>query len=186
MLINCAGVCYPHPEYFAAMSDDRGRSVGDVEPATFTSTFCGSADETIKCNVSAAVHACRLVLPTMMARGRGLIVNVGSASASVRPAMPLMALYVATKVRMRRVTVPCVILRTTETNVYSVFAYLIARALLRISPLPRLYSLDQTFRIQGANSRGDIFIQSPKIPFLSDVHFTRDDLLIIMLITIQI
>lgn len=99
VLINCAGISHPYPEYFAGMSVDNC-SVGDSEPATFTSEFCENADSAIKCNVSAAMHACRLVLPGMLARGRGLIVNVGSASTSVKPAMPLMTLYVATKVIM--------------------------------------------------------------------------------------
>lgn len=94
VLINCAGVCYPHPEYFAGMS---GRD-GARRPDGFTAGFCDNADAAIRCNVTAAVHACRLVLPGMLARGRGLIVNVGSAAASMPPAAPLMTLYSATKV----------------------------------------------------------------------------------------
>lgn len=93
VLINCAGVCYPHPEYFAGMS---GR--GPAGPVEFTAGFCDNADAAVRCNVTAAVHACRLVLPGMLARGRGLIVNVGSAAASMPPAAPLMTLYSATKV----------------------------------------------------------------------------------------
>lgn len=104
VLINCAGVCYPHPEYFAGMAGD-GRDGGEgghddqmPPPVTFTADYCDNAETAVKCNVAAAMHACRLVLPGMLARGRGLIVNVGSASASMPPATPLMALYAATKV----------------------------------------------------------------------------------------
>lgn len=93
VLINCAGVCYPYPEYFAGML---GHGHGPVE-REFTTEFCDSADAAVRCNVAAAVHTSRLVLPGMLARGRGLIVNVGSALASV-PAAPLMTLYAATKV----------------------------------------------------------------------------------------
>lgn len=118
VLINCAGVCYPHPEYFAGMMGDRGRIVdgaGDElhgPGQEFTTEFCDNADAVIKCNVAAAVHACRLALPGMLARGRGLVVNVGSASASV-PTAPFIALYAATKVSIARNTtitvkrVPC-------------------------------------------------------------------------------
>lgn len=102
VLINCAGVCYPHPEYFAGMAGDgrNGRDDGGKSPCpvTFTTEFCDNADTAVKCNVAAAVHACRLVLPGMLARGRGLVINVGSASASMSPGTPMMALYAATKV----------------------------------------------------------------------------------------
>ncbi|XP_025422643.1 uncharacterized protein LOC112692250 [Sipha flava] len=99
VLINCAGVCYPHPEYFASMRGHRdgGGGGGGVHDADFTAEFCDNADASVRCNVAAAVHACRLVLPGMLARGHGIVVNVGSASASIPPATPLMALYAATK-----------------------------------------------------------------------------------------
>lgn len=100
VLINCAGVSYPHPEYFAGMLGD-----GDDDGGTeFTAEFCDGADASVRCNVAAVVHACRLVLPGMLTRGQGLVVNVGSASASMPPATPLMTLYAATKVGTARVT----------------------------------------------------------------------------------
>jgi len=102
VLVNCAGACYPHPEFFAGMAGDRDAAAGDGDgdadgSAWFTTEYCSNADVSVRCNVAGAVHACRLVLPGMLARGRGLVINVGSASASVPPAAPLMALYAATK-----------------------------------------------------------------------------------------
>lgn len=97
VLINCAGVSYPHPEYFAGMRS-AGRGPGSGSSA-FDADYCDAADASVRCNVAAAVHTCRLVLPAMLARGRGLVVNVGSASASAPPGAPLMTLYAATKVK---------------------------------------------------------------------------------------
>lgn len=98
VLVNCAGACYPHPEFFAGMTADGNPGAGDGDgPVQFTADYCSNADVAVRCNVAGAVHACRLVLPGMLARGRGLVINVGSASASMPPAMPLMALYAATK-----------------------------------------------------------------------------------------
>lgn len=97
VLINCAGISYPHPEYFVGMRS-AGRRPG-AGSAAFDADYCDAADASVRCNVTAAVHTCRLVLPAMLARGRGLVVNVGSASASAPPAAPLMALYAATKVK---------------------------------------------------------------------------------------
>jgi NAD(P)-dependent dehydrogenase (short-subunit alcohol dehydrogenase family) len=98
VLVNCAGACYPYPEFFAGMSADGYVGARDDDgPVQFTADYCSNADVAIRCNVAAAVHACRLVLPGMLARGRGLVINVGSASASMPPAVPLMALYAATK-----------------------------------------------------------------------------------------
>ncbi|XP_025196806.1 uncharacterized protein LOC112595722 [Melanaphis sacchari] len=98
VLVNCAGACYPHPEFFAGMTADNDVASGNGDgPVQFTADYCGNADVAVRCNVAGAVHTCRLVLPGMLARGRGLVINVGSASASIPPATPLMALYAATK-----------------------------------------------------------------------------------------
>jgi len=99
VLVNCAGACYPYPEFFAGMSADVYAGAGDDDgPEQFTTDYCSNADVAVRCNVAGVVHTCRLVLPGMLARGRGLVINVGSASASMPPAVPLMALYAATKV----------------------------------------------------------------------------------------
>lgn len=106
VLVNSAGTCYPHPEYFAGMMAD-GRVDGDgsmvadrgaPQPLRLNTRFCDTAERTVRCNVTALMHACRLAVPGMMRRGRGLIVNVSSASAAV-PASPLMTVYSATKVK---------------------------------------------------------------------------------------
>ncbi|KAL4126854.1 hypothetical protein QTP88_011060 [Uroleucon formosanum] len=98
VLVNCAGACYPYPEFFASMTADGNAGAGDGDgPVQFITDYCNNADVAVRCNVAGAVHTCRLVLPGMLARGRGLVINVGSASASMPPAVPLMALYAATK-----------------------------------------------------------------------------------------
>lgn len=40
----------------------------------------------------------RIVLPSMKERGRGAIVNIGSAAGSVVPSTPLVSVYAGTKV----------------------------------------------------------------------------------------
>ncbi|XP_060844323.1 uncharacterized protein LOC132924189 [Rhopalosiphum padi] len=99
VLVNCAGACYPHPEFFAGMTADDAVAFEDDDGPVlqFTADYCGNADAAVRCNVAGAVHVSRIVLPGMLARGRGLVINVGSASASVPPAAPLMTLYAATK-----------------------------------------------------------------------------------------
>lgn len=96
VLVNAAGTSYPHPEFFTGMLADGQRDSGRRLPEP-NSAFCSTADRTLRCNAAALMHVCRLTLPGMLHRGRGLVVNVGSASAAV-PASPLMAAYSASKV----------------------------------------------------------------------------------------
>ncbi|XP_068621429.1 inactive hydroxysteroid dehydrogenase-like protein 1 [Battus philenor] len=58
--------------------------------------------ELINVNVGAVTTMTRLVLPGMMARGRGAVVNMSSAS-ELQP-LPLMAVYAATKAYVRSLT----------------------------------------------------------------------------------
>lgn len=158
VLINCAGVCYPHPEYFAGMSGRDGDDCGagrTRRPEEFTAGFCDNADAAIRCNVTAAVHACRLVLPGMLARGRGLIVNVGSAAASMPPAAPLMTLYSATKVRHKK---------RTDDGTFS-------RSAVSPTPIPpvqrvtRVSAADHSFRERGFSA---VFFSVGKFEFNDD------------------
>ncbi|XP_069357031.1 inactive hydroxysteroid dehydrogenase-like protein 1 [Maniola hyperantus] len=58
--------------------------------------------EIININVGAVTSMTRMVLPSMVARGRGAVVNVSSGS-ELQP-LPLMAVYAATKVYVRNFT----------------------------------------------------------------------------------
>lgn len=65
------------------------------------SEFCAIKDENslnqiVNCNVVSMLRMCHIVLPQMIKRKRGIVINVGSI-ASVLPT-PLIAVYGATKV----------------------------------------------------------------------------------------
>ena len=55
------------------------------------------AEEMINVNCRATVRMCKAVLPGMVRRRKGAIVNIGSAAATVLPADPLYAVYAGTK-----------------------------------------------------------------------------------------
>lgn len=78
-LINNVGMAYPYPEYFLDMPH------GDK--------LCM---DMINCNMVSVTMMIRLIMPQMVQRGRGVVVNVGSISA-VTPT-PFMSLYGASKV----------------------------------------------------------------------------------------
>eukprot|EP00922_Rhytidocystis_sp_ex-Travisia-forbesii_P043126 GHVS01064427.1.p1 GENE.GHVS01064427.1~~GHVS01064427.1.p1 ORF type:complete len:346 (+),score=71.93 GHVS01064427.1:130-1167(+) len=77
LLINNAGMSYPHAMYF-----------NEVSPSLL--------DDLITLNVRSVLHLSHLVYEGMRARGRGAIVCVGSGAASL-PSEPLYAAYTATK-----------------------------------------------------------------------------------------
>lgn len=79
LLVNNAGACYAYPELFSALDRD---TLHDL-PAI---------------NVSSLVKMTHLVLPGMVGRNRGAIVNVSSVSAArTADGCPLVSLYAATK-----------------------------------------------------------------------------------------
>ncbi|KAG8233315.1 hypothetical protein J437_LFUL013785 [Ladona fulva] len=78
VLINNVGMSYPYPEYFNDLPDK--------------SVVCNNL---IQCNVYSVTNMCQIVLPQMIERGKGVIVNVSSASA-LFPS-PLLTVYAATK-----------------------------------------------------------------------------------------
>eukprot|EP00922_Rhytidocystis_sp_ex-Travisia-forbesii_P043125 GHVS01064426.1.p1 GENE.GHVS01064426.1~~GHVS01064426.1.p1 ORF type:complete len:343 (+),score=59.75 GHVS01064426.1:78-1106(+) len=77
LLINNAGMSYPHAMYF-----------NEVSPSLL--------DSLITLNVRAVLHLSHLVYEDMRSRGRGAIVCVGSGAACL-PSEPLYAAYTATK-----------------------------------------------------------------------------------------
>lgn len=78
VLVNNVGLSYPYPQYFH-----------EVEPDLITAL--------LRVNVEATTRLTHLVLPAMLAKGRGAIVNIGSGAATVLPSDPLFAAYAGAK-----------------------------------------------------------------------------------------
>ncbi|BET03298.1 unnamed protein product [Nesidiocoris tenuis] len=79
VLLNNVGTTTPHPEYFVALEKHHSYIYQDI----------------INCNIASVVQMSRILLPGMIERRRGLIVNISS-GLSIFPA-PLHALYGGTK-----------------------------------------------------------------------------------------
>ncbi|RWW30165.1 hypothetical protein GW17_00005265 [Ensete ventricosum] len=78
ILVNNAGVSYPYARFFHEVDEELLRSL-------------------IKVNVEGVTRVTQAVLPGMLERKRGAIVNIGSGAATVIPSDPLYGVYAATK-----------------------------------------------------------------------------------------
>ncbi|URD86826.1 short chain dehydrogenase [Musa troglodytarum] len=78
ILVNNAGVSYPYARFFHEVDEELMRNL-------------------IKVNVEGVTRMTQAVLPGMLERKRGAIVNIGSGAAIVIPSDPLYAVYAATK-----------------------------------------------------------------------------------------
>ncbi|KAL8249947.1 hypothetical protein R6Q59_006815 [Mikania micrantha] len=78
ILINNAGVSYPYARFFHEVDDELLTNL-------------------IKVNVEGTTKVTHAVLPAMVKRKKGAIVNIGSGAAIVIPSDPLYAVYAATK-----------------------------------------------------------------------------------------
>ncbi|KVF07531.1 very-long-chain 3-oxoacyl-CoA reductase 1-like [Cynara cardunculus var. scolymus] len=78
ILINNAGVSYPYARFFHEVDDQLLNSL-------------------IKVNVEGTTKVTQAVLPQMVKRKKGAIVNIGSGAAIVIPSDPLYAVYAASK-----------------------------------------------------------------------------------------
>lgn len=110
ILVNNVGMAHKEPSEFIS-SDDIGKDITDM----------------MNCNVMSMLHMTRILLPRMLERKKGLIINISS-EAGTRP-YPKITLYSATKVfvdffsrslnidyQPRGVTVQCVMPLLVSTN----------------------------------------------------------------------
>ncbi|XP_075983723.1 hydroxysteroid 17-beta dehydrogenase 12 spidey [Anticarsia gemmatalis] len=84
-LVNNVGVSYPYPEYFA--------EVPDWEKMIST---------LIKANIVSTTRMTKMLLPAMVKRQKGVIINIGSASSMIPS--PLLTVYAATKAYVDKFT----------------------------------------------------------------------------------
>lgn len=78
VLINNVGMSYPHAMYLNEVD-------AELETAL------------LKVNVESCLRMCRIVIPGMLKRRRGAIVNIGSAAGTVLPSDPLYSIYAGSK-----------------------------------------------------------------------------------------
>ncbi|CAN0896342.1 Very-long-chain 3-oxoacyl-CoA reductase 1 [Linum grandiflorum] len=78
ILFNNAGVCYPFANFFDEVGSDVVESL-------------------LRVNVEAATWVVKAVVPAMVRKRKGAVVNIGSGSSTVVPSYPLVTVYAATK-----------------------------------------------------------------------------------------
>ncbi|KAL1493168.1 hypothetical protein ABEB36_011277 [Hypothenemus hampei] len=78
ILINNVGMSYPYPEYFLDLKNKEE-----------------IYDNIVKCNILSVTNMCKIVLPGMVERKRGVIVNISSTAAQIPS--PLLSVYSASK-----------------------------------------------------------------------------------------
>lgn len=81
ILINNVGMSYPHPAYFLELPN-RDKMYSDI----------------IKCNISSVTNMALMILPQMVERKKGVVVNVSS-TAAIIPS-PLLTVYASSKVSL--------------------------------------------------------------------------------------
>ncbi|OWM76158.1 hypothetical protein CDL15_Pgr009804 [Punica granatum] len=78
VLINNVGITYPAARFFHEVDEEVWTKI-------------------VRVNVKGTLRVTRAVLPGMVRRGRGAVVNIGSGAAIVVPSHPLFTIYAATK-----------------------------------------------------------------------------------------
>lgn len=79
VLINNVGLSYPHPEYFLE-TEKAEQLYSDI----------------VQVNVAAMLIMCQIIMPGMVERKKGVVINVSSTAADIPS--PLLSVYGASKV----------------------------------------------------------------------------------------
>ncbi|KAM5568042.1 very-long-chain 3-oxoacyl-CoA reductase 1-like [Rosa sericea] len=82
ILVNNAGMAYPYPRFFHEVDSELMENI-------------------MKVNMEAATWMIKAVLPGMLKKKKGAIVNIGSASTEIAPSFPLYTLYATTKAYLK-------------------------------------------------------------------------------------
>lgn len=80
--MNNVGISYDHPEYFVELIEKKPKFMRDI----------------IEANIHSVTHMTALILPEMVKRKKGVLINISS-MAGVIP-NPLLTIYSATKVSL--------------------------------------------------------------------------------------
>lgn len=78
VLVNNVGLSYPHPDYFLTMSN-RDELTAQI----------------IKCNITSVSNMCSIVMPQMVERKKGVVINLSSLAAHIPN--PMLSFYAASK-----------------------------------------------------------------------------------------
>ncbi|KAJ8984494.1 hypothetical protein NQ317_006154 [Molorchus minor] len=82
ILVNNVGMSYPHPEYFLDVKNEE------------------MYQNIINCNIFSVTNMCKIVMPGMVERRRGVVVNISSTASQIPS--PLLTVYSASKSYVRK------------------------------------------------------------------------------------